>query len=148
VSDGPWWLAFNPWGKLGGPAHRQTVQKLSEMLRNQGYDVQTEVKVPTPMGAKQTRYVDVVGVKKDSGETKMYQVGDRNKDGQPIAREKSALDDIEKATGVRPQFEDKSLGSELENIEMGPSPSSMTTDGAAEGDVVGEPDSPIEIPPL
>jgi RHS repeat-associated protein len=148
VSDGPWWLAFNPWGKLGGPAHRQTVQKLSEILRNEGYDVQTEVKVPTPMGAKQTRYVDVVGVKKDTGETKMYQVGDRNKDGQPVVREKSALDDIEQATGVRPQFEDKSLGSQLENIEMGPTPNSMTTEGTAEGDVVGEPESPIEIPPL
>jgi hypothetical protein len=84
VSDGPWWLAFNPWGRLGGPTHRYTVQKLSEMLRNEGYDVQTEVRVPTPMGAKQTRYVDVVGVKKDTGETKMYQVGDRNKDGQPV----------------------------------------------------------------
>ena len=41
------------------------------MLRNEGYDVQTEVRVPTPMGAKQTRYVDVVGVKKDTGETKV-----------------------------------------------------------------------------
>jgi hypothetical protein len=96
-----------------------------------------------------SRYVDVIGVKKDSGETKMYQVGDRNKDGQPVAREKSALDDIEQSTGVRPQFEDKSLGSQLEDIEVGPTPSSMTTEeGASEGDVVGEPESPIEIPPL
>ena len=60
----------------------------------------------------------------------MYQVGNRNKDGQPVAREESALDDIEQAKGMRPQIEDKSLGSQLDNIEMGPA--SMTT---AEGAV-------------
>jgi RHS repeat-associated protein len=149
VSDGPWWLAFNPWGKLGGPAHRQTVQKLAEMLRNDGYEVSTEVKVNTPLGAKGSRYVDVVGVKKRTGETKMYQVGDKNKDGTPVSREQKALDDIQQETGVQPQFVDKGLGQRMQDIEDGITPGSPLMPGESESDtdVPEVPEIP-EIPPV
>ena len=147
VPDGPWWLAFNPWGKLGGPRHRQSVQQLAKLLRQDGYDdVQTEVKVETPNGAKSYRYVDVVGVKTRTGETKMYQVGDQNKDGSPIAREKSALDDIEKATGIRPQFEDKGVGERLEEIEEGMGSSQMMPEEEGAGEIEGDPEIKIDIP--
>lgn len=102
------------------------------MLKNDGYQVRTEVEVKTPNGAKSSRYVDVVGLKKDTGETRMYQVGDRNKDGSPVAREQRALDDIENATEMRPQFVNKNLGSQMEDFEVGaPTPNSMT-EGAVE----------------
>ena len=147
VPDGPWWLAFNPWGKLGGPRHRQSVQQLAKLLRQDAYDdVQTEVKVETPNGAKSYRYVDVVGVKTRTGETKMYQVGDQNKDGSPIAREKSALDDIEKATGIRPQFEDKGVGERLEEIEEGMGSSQMMPEEEGAGEIEGDPEIKIDIP--
>jgi RHS repeat-associated protein len=147
VSDGPWWLAFNPWGKLGGPAHRHTVQKLAEMLRKDGYEVRTEVKVETPNGAKGARYVDVVGVKKNTGETKMYQVGEQNKDGSPVAREQRALNDIEEATGIRPQFEDKGLGARLDQMESAMGSPTMNEGEEGAGEVGGEePEIPIDIP--
>jgi len=149
VSDGPWWLAFNLWGKLGGPAHRQSVKMLSKMLQKAGYEVETEVRVETPTGVKSARYVDVVGYKKSTGETEMYQVGDQNKDGSPIAREKSALDDIEKATGIRPQFEDKGVGARLDAAESAMGSATRMTEGEGEGsDEIGgeEPEIPIDIP--
>ncbi|WP_187143387.1 RHS repeat-associated core domain-containing protein [Terriglobus albidus] len=149
VDDLPWWLAFNPWGKLGSPRHRQSVRQLAKLLRSEGYEVQTEVKVDTPQGAKASRFVDVVGVKPRTGETKMYQVGEANKDGSPVARERSALNDIEKATGIRPQFEDKGVGARLEAIESGQV--SLRTPIEEEGEGAGriggeEPEIPIDIP--
>jgi len=47
--------------------------------------------VNTPLGSKGSRYIDVVGVKERTGETKMYQVGDKNKDGTPVSREQQAM---------------------------------------------------------
>ena len=129
---GGWRLTLR--GKLGGPAHRQTVQKLAEMLRNDGYEVSTEVKVNTPLGAKGGRYVDVVGVKKRTGETKMYQVGDKTMDGYSGLKSKKALDDIQQETGVQPQFVDKGLGQRSQDIEDGITPSSPLMPGESESD--------------
>ncbi len=145
---GSFLLSLNPFGKLGGPAHRATVNKLADMLQKDGFEVSKEVKVPTPNGSKGSRYVDVVGAKKSTGETKMYQVGASNKDGSPVAREVRAMDDIEQATGMRPQFEDKGLAAQLENIESGVTPLIPNMEGASEGGIAGEPDGPIEMPPL
>jgi hypothetical protein len=76
----------------------------------------------------------------------MYQVGDQNKDGSPIAREKSALDDIEKATGIRPQFEDKGVGERLEEIEEGMGSSQMMPEEEGAGEIEGDPEIKIDIP--
>ena len=48
--------------------------------------------------------VDVRGINPTTGEVKDIQVGRQNKNGTPVARERRALDDIEKATGQRPIF--------------------------------------------
>lgn len=66
--------------------------------------VKTEVTVRTPSGEKSRRAVDVRGNNPTTGEYKDVQVGRQNKNGTPVARERRALDDIEKATGKRPEF--------------------------------------------
>ncbi len=96
------------WGKLGGPLHRAGVERVSRSLEESGFKVQREVRVPTPNGAKSSRWVDVVGTK--NGETRMYQIGRQNMDGTPVAREVQALDDIEGATGIRPNFLPYNIG--------------------------------------
>jgi RHS repeat-associated protein len=145
---GSFLTSLNPWGRFGGPAHRATVNKLSEMLQKDGFEVTKEVKIPTPRGLKGSRYVDVVGVKKNSGETKMYQVGERNQNGSPVAREVRAMDDIEQETGIRPQFEDKGLASRLEDIESGTTPLMPEGESVGGNEIVDEPEVQIEAPPL
>ena len=91
------------WGKLGGPEHRAGIERVSRSLEESGFKVQREVRVPTPNGAKSSRWVDVVGTR--NGDTRMYQIGRQNLDGSPVAREVQALDDIEEGfTGIRPNF--------------------------------------------
>jgi hypothetical protein len=55
-------------------------------------------------GTKGTRYVDVVGKDARGNVVEMHQVGRQTKGGIPVSREVKALDDIEGATGVRPQY--------------------------------------------
>jgi hypothetical protein len=68
--------------------------------------VTPEKYVPTPNGVKGSRFVDVYGENKATGQIRMYQVGKTNADGTPVTREVQAMDDIEGATGIRPQFID------------------------------------------
>jgi hypothetical protein len=96
------------WGKLGGPLHREGVARVAKSLKESGYEVEKEVRIPTPNGAKSSRWVDVVGTR--NGETRMYQIGRQNMDGTPVAREVQALDDIEGATGIRPNFLPYNIG--------------------------------------
>jgi RHS repeat-associated protein len=131
--------AFNPWGKLGGPAHRATVNRLAKMLEKDGFEVTRELKIDTPNGTKLTRFLDLLGYKKSTGEVKMYQVGNENKDGSPVSREVKALDDIEGATEMRPQFVGKDFASQVENLEALPVP-------VSEGIPNSEPVEPVEIP--
>jgi RHS repeat-associated protein len=95
-------FGFVRWGKLGGPLHREAVARVARSLRESGFEVEKEVRIPTPNGAKSSRWVDVVGTR--GSETRMYQIGRQNLDGTPVAREAQALDDIEGATGIRPNF--------------------------------------------
>lgn len=44
------------------------------------------------------------GTNSKTGKTKDIQVGRKNKRGDTVARERRALDDIENATGSRPEF--------------------------------------------
>lgn len=95
----------NPDGRRGGQAHRNTVNEAIKRLKADGFKkVTTEVTVRTPSGEKSRRAVDVRGNNPTTGEYKDVQVGRQNKNGTPVARERRALDDIEKATGKRPEF--------------------------------------------
>ena len=94
----------NPYGKLGGPAHQAKVSEVADAVRSRGLNAGAEYRVPTPGGAKGTRFVDVVGRDAQGNVVEMHQIGRQTKAGNPVAREVRALDDIQGATGVRPIF--------------------------------------------
>jgi hypothetical protein len=95
----------NPNGRKGGSEHQAKVKEVEADIKARGLDTKQEQVVLTPEGAKSKRFVDVAGVDPSTGEVKeMHQVGRQRKDGQPVARERQALDDVQKATGERPEF--------------------------------------------
>jgi hypothetical protein len=95
----------NPNGKKGGAEHQAKVEEVAKEVGSRGLDARKEYEVKTPEGSKSKRFVDVAGIDEVTDSVKeMHQVGVQTKTGQPVAREKRALDDIEKATGKRPEF--------------------------------------------
>jgi hypothetical protein len=95
----------NPHGKKGGPEHQEKVKEIERAIKERGLVAEREHPVETPGGEKKKRFVDVVGkdpATKDVRE--MHQVGRQTKGGRPVAREARALDDIQEATGQRPEF--------------------------------------------
>jgi RHS repeat-associated protein len=82
----------NPGGKLGGPLHRATIDDVKTYFEARGFKVDTEVYIPTPGGNKPNRYGDIVIRKGDS--QIVIQVGVSTKGGDPIARERRALEDL------------------------------------------------------
>lgn len=92
-------------GRLGGAAHRGVVADKVADITRRGLDAVQELMVLTPGGEKTKRFVDVAARDRTTGKvTEMYQVGRQTKAGEPVARERRALDDIERATGTRPEF--------------------------------------------
>lgn len=63
-----------------------------------------EHRVLTAGGNKGSRYVDVVGKDAQGNVVEMHQVGRQTRSGNPVSREVKALDDIQGATGVRPNY--------------------------------------------
>lgn len=95
----------NPYGKAGGPAHKAGIKEAEEKLAKEGFtEIDHEVMVKTPNGNKSKRFVDVQGTNPTTKEVKQFQVGKQNKNGTPVSRERKALDDIESATGTRPEY--------------------------------------------
>ena len=95
----------NPNGRKGGDAHQAKVEEVAKDVKARGLRAEKEQVINTPEGSKSKRFVDVAGINESTEEIEeMHQVGVQTKKGQPVAREKEALDDIEKATGKRPQF--------------------------------------------
>jgi RHS repeat-associated protein len=95
----------NPFGKLGGPLHKAKVDETAADIEARGLDVVKELRVPTPGGNRSTRYVDVAGRDPVTESLVEYhQIGRQTVGGNPVARERRALDDIEGAIGVRPAF--------------------------------------------
>jgi len=95
----------NPYGKAGGPLHQSKINDVEEELKAEGFTkIRNEVMVKTPNGNKSKRFIDVEGTNPKTNAVKRVQVGKQNKNGTPVSRERKALDDIEKATGTRPEF--------------------------------------------
>jgi RHS repeat-associated protein len=93
----------NPHGSRGSPEHQEKVQERIKDLVADGHTHvaggdKTEETVDTPGGHKETRRPDITTVRPD-GETHREQVGRATKSGEPVAREKRALDDIRGSTG-------------------------------------------------
>ena len=97
----------NPYGRHGKPPHRNKVKERALELQRQGHKIlagggkRPERAVITPDGKK--RYPDIISRGPD-GKIHYENVGRINKSGQPVVRERRALDSIEAATGKRPRF--------------------------------------------
>ena len=95
----------NPNGKKGGEAHQNTMKEVENDLKTEGFDkIDNEVMVKTPDGEKSKRFIDVQGTNTKTGEVKQVQVGKQNKNGTPIARERRAINDVEKVTKKKVEF--------------------------------------------
>ncbi|HET9182935.1 MAG TPA: RHS repeat-associated core domain-containing protein [Candidatus Angelobacter sp.] len=89
-------------GTLGKPDHQQTVK--DEAARIGG---KTEVKIPTPGGSKESRRADAAETNEDGSYKaggKIVQVIRPTPAGNAPQREKQAAQDIENATGVKPEL--------------------------------------------
>ena len=98
----------NPYGSRGGPAHQAKVKQRIEELKRQGHEhlaggELSEEIVKVKDGQKSYRRPDITTADSD-GNIHRENVGLQNKKGEPLSREKKALDDIERATGSRPGF--------------------------------------------
>jgi hypothetical protein len=94
----------NPYGKLGGPAHRATVADTIAGIEARGLRAETEFRVLTPNGSRGSRFVDIVAYDRAGNIVAYYQVGKQTGAGLPIAREVDALNDLEAVLGIRPKF--------------------------------------------
>jgi len=86
-------------GTLGKPDHQQTVKEEAEKMGGK-----PEVPVETPGGEKGSRRIDAAKKDANGNVTEATQVIRPNKNGTPPAREVRAANDIEKATGVKPNL--------------------------------------------
>lgn len=94
-----------PWPD--GPHNETIAARIAELeaeghRHTHGGDLPEEV-IPTPGGKKSKRRPDITTEAPD-GTTRRENVGRTRADGTPVTREVDALDDIEGATGVRPEF--------------------------------------------
>ena len=97
--------APNPNGRVGSDHHQAHVDDIARDIEGRGLVAEREVRVSTPGGERGSRYIDVVGRDRDTGSmVEAHQVGRGTVGGLPVARERRALDDIESATGTRPEF--------------------------------------------
>jgi hypothetical protein len=92
-----------------GP-HNQTIKQRIDDIAQQnpgwvhvGGGTITEETIQTPNGTKTRRRADITFDRQD-GTSYREQVGKQDSKGEPVTREKQALDDIEGATGERPGF--------------------------------------------
>jgi RHS repeat-associated protein len=100
-------LAFHRFGRRGGPMHRNAVRRIMEREERLGREVQDEAYIKTPNGAKPYRFADVRSYDPKTGETRFFQAGKTLADNKtPVPREVQAMDDIQGAKGIRPQFVD------------------------------------------
>jgi len=92
----------NPNGRKGCEAHQSLIKKMVAFIVSLGLFPVEERMIITKDGKK--RFADVVGLD-DSGELiEIVQVGITNKNGEPVSRERQAIEEIEKATGKKVRF--------------------------------------------
>ncbi len=91
----------NPDGRKGGKLHRDLIEKIKNYLRERGLFPKTEQMIILDDGRK--KYVDIAG-KTEDGIVELHQIGKQNKNGEPVARERKAIHEIEKATGKKVFF--------------------------------------------
>jgi RHS repeat-associated protein len=96
----------NPHGSRGGPAHRGTIDRRIGELENEGYEHIGGGDLPEEyirLANGRGRRPDIT-MRNPDGSRYRENVGRTTQRGQPVARERRALDDLEQATGTRPSF--------------------------------------------
>jgi RHS repeat-associated protein len=86
-------------GTRGKPDHQATAAEEADKIGGK-----TEVRIPTPGGAKETRVGDAVATGADGKPTAVTQVIRPTPAGNIPLREQKAAQDIENATGVKPKL--------------------------------------------
>ncbi len=97
----------NPGGKLGDATTRAKTASLVRNIEARGNTATFEERVKIGNGFKRVRYVDIVERNPSGRIVARHQIGQVNKNGLPVARERKAISDIEGATGAKVQFHSK-----------------------------------------
>jgi len=92
----------NPNGKKGNIDHQNLIEKILLLLQELFPNADKEGRINLENGKK--RFADVVGRDENNVIKEIHQVGRTNKDGSPVKREKLAIKDIEKTTGLKVIF--------------------------------------------
>ena len=91
--------APNPYGKKGGPAHQQVIEKIKQDAKVRELSYETEFRFDTSGGFKNCRYADLVVFDSQGRVMEIHQVGRTTKKyGAPVARERKAIRDIRSST--------------------------------------------------
>ncbi len=92
----------NPDGRKGCPDHQNLITRIALFLLSLGFRTVKEGKIKLPTEKK--RYADIVAFNDDGSIAEIHQIGVNNKGGDPVKRERDAIDDIEGATGIKVEF--------------------------------------------
>ena len=98
---------MNAYGKRGCPEHQQKIQEIGKNISKRGLIAVFEYAFNIVNGKKNRRFADVVGLTKTLEISEIHQVGKKNKDGRPVKRERTAIDDIEsspESNGLKVRF--------------------------------------------
>jgi len=92
----------NPHGRKGGKAHQDLIKKIEKEIDDQDLFSDTENEVI--INSNKKRFADIAAIDISGDVIEYHQIGKQNKDGSPVARERRAIDEIEKATGKKVWF--------------------------------------------
>jgi len=92
----------NPHGKKGKDDHQNYLKRLFDELFKKFGNSANEGPIDLLNGKK--RYADAAALSEDEKPIEIHQVGRTNKNGTPVSRERKAIEDIEKATGLKVIF--------------------------------------------
>jgi len=94
----------NPNGKNGGKDHRDKIKEVeSDIVKRKLEPVREKYKQKSDKMEK-ARYIDIIAENKEGDLLEVHQIGKQNKNGTPVKRERKAMADIEKATGLKVIF--------------------------------------------
>lgn len=93
----------NPYGRKGGLKHQEKVEEIALEIRDKKRNPVKEFFIRLFTNDK-AKFIDVAEFEEDGNLIDFYQVGKQNKNGEPVKRERDALDEIELGYGVRPKF--------------------------------------------
>ena len=92
----------NPYGKRGGIEQRSFIEKLVAQITSRTYYADEEHRINVSDDKK--RFTDVAALDEFGNRIEIHQVGRPNKNGTLVFCERKAIEDIEKATGLKVVF--------------------------------------------